>query len=304
MIRTVVKSDRTRTAFCDVAAKFLDTADRERCVAALAGLANLCPEHFLRSEGRTWERTALQACEAFARLGIEDTWLRFAAHVRPQGKGHREFIRLMIEAPASPDVRIKLVREAAEIWSDDLQLLGGRVGIEIQLGNRDEALARLTGLHERFDERIDQTWIGGQFGKLGLPHDALRHCRLAAERGPARGVAHFHAGWFAFLTGDLRASVESTRRSLELEPTRAMAEFNLGLALLALGETAPAETAYERGRALAVRQPRADARRDLEGAIADFVHLTQLSDASAAVMERVRASLQSELDRSGEAAAI
>ena len=70
------------------------------------------------------------------------------------------------------------------------------------------------------------------------------------EREPTNDAAHLLVGWFAFVTGDLQGSIEATRRSLELQPTRAWAEFNLGLRLLARRDAVAAEAAYRRGGAL------------------------------------------------------
>jgi tetratricopeptide (TPR) repeat protein len=115
------------------------------------------------------------------------------------------------------------------------------------------------------------------------------------RRHPTNGLFHFYLGWNAFLSGDLEASLEAMRRSVELLPTEAAAHFNLGLALLATGNAAASEKAYQRGVALARRE--ANVRLVFEGVLNDFSLLQKFPDADEEAATRMHAWLQEQWDQ-------
>jgi tetratricopeptide (TPR) repeat protein len=275
----------------------LNAGDCDECVAALIALAVL---HRDDGGGEKGDELAKQAITALHRHGLEETWSRFISHSRNIDERHRALIRLIVANFAVEFEKFaSLVIEAAEVWPDDLSLLGMCVRVHISRGNREEATRIVVVMEERFDDIIRHSWLGDQFAALDRPHDALRHYRIAAERAPRDDVAHLSVGWYAFLTGDFKESVESTERSLKLHSTNATAEFNLGLALLARSDTATAEAAYRRGGALARRLAPSEARRVLEGALGDFALLPKLPDGAVSAVDGIRTWVHWECERLG-----
>jgi tetratricopeptide (TPR) repeat protein len=281
----------------DTVGKWLETGDRDQCVTALLALAVLHPEN---GDVEEWKELSKRARAAFQRHGLEDTWRRFAVHAPSLSESHRNFVYLVLGAFGDNLEQLtSLATWAAKLWPDDLQIIGTCVLVDILRGNRDQAAQKLTAVEERFHDSINHMWVGDCFAELDRPHDALRNYRIAVEHDPTDDVAHFKAGWFAFVTGDFEGSIESTRRSLKLQPTSAMAQFNLGLALLARRDTAAGEAAYRRGVALARRRALANARQELEGVLGDFALLPELPDSAKNAVDRIRTWLQEERDRLG-----
>jgi tetratricopeptide (TPR) repeat protein len=277
---------------CDDAAQRLNTGDREQCVAAMLALAILNPTY--DSIGG-WEQFSHRVRAAFHRNGLQATWHRLAQEAESLSDTNRKFVYLVVAAfEQELEPLASLVSWATEIWPDDIGIMAASIAVDIRRSNRQQALERLFAEEERFVEHIGHFWLGDRFAELDHPQDALRHYRLWAEREPANAEAHFRAGWFAFVTGDLKGSIDSTRCSLTLKPIRPMAEFNLGLALLARRDIGPAEIAYRRGVALARRQTPTDALQAFDGAIGDFALLPELPDDAMYATDRIRSRLQDE----------
>jgi tetratricopeptide (TPR) repeat protein len=288
-------STKERNAIRDSTGRWLDAGDHNQCVAALIALAMLYPGY---DDTEEWLEIGKRARDALQRCGLEETWRLFAKHAPSLGERHRGFVHIILDGFAEDSERLAfLVSMAEEFWPNDLEILGTAVRTYIARGRRDEAGRRIAVIQEQFHEQVSQMWLGNQFAKLDRPQDALRHYRAAAEKSPTDDVAHFLAGWYAFLTGDLDGSVESTRQSLKLYPTRPGAEFNLGIALLVRGDRANAELAYRRGIALARRDTPANARLFLEEALGDFARLPPLPDTAKGPIDHIRALLGAERDR-------
>jgi Domain of unknown function (DUF4062)/NACHT domain len=276
---------------CDDAAQVLNTGGGEQCVAAMLALAILNPAYGIGG----WQEFSARVRAAFYRNDLQTTWRRLAEEAGSLSDTNRTFVNLVVAAfEEELESLASLVSWATEIWPDDVGLMGINIAVDIRRSNRQQALGRLSAHEERLVKHIGHFWLGERFAELDRPQDALRHYRLWAEREPANAEAHFRAGWFAFVTGDLKGCIDSTRRSLTLQPIRPMAEFNLGLALLARRDICPAEITYRRGVALARRQTPAEALQAFDGAIGDFALLPELPDDAKHASDRIRARLQDE----------
>lgn len=245
-----------------------------------------------------WLELGNRARAAFQCHGMEETWRQFSVHARLIRESERGFIYLVFEAFADePEQLASVLDRAVEVWPDDIETLGLRIRVDICRGHGDRASKQLESLRERFPDRLSDAWLADRYAELNRSHEALRYYGLASERDPTNSNLHFKAGWFGFVSGDFEGSIESTRHGLEFQPTKTEAEFNLGIALLAHGDTVGAEVAYRRGAALARRLPTADAREVLEHALGNFPLLPELSDGAKDTVDRIRTWLQAEHDR-------
>jgi HEAT repeat protein len=100
--------------------------------------------------------------------------------------------------------------------------------------------------------------------------EALAAAEKAAEIEPEEADNHFLVGWLAYRTNELGKSVAAGRSTLELDPKRPMAEFNLGLALLASGQSPEDIDAYNRGIFLCAELDQETAMVNLDGASGDL----------------------------------
>jgi tetratricopeptide (TPR) repeat protein len=100
--------------------------------------------------------------------------------------------------------------------------------------------------------------------------EALAAAEKAAEIEPDGSEHHFLVGWYAYCAGELTKSTAASRRSLELNPKQPIAEFNLGLALLASGQSTDAMEAYHRGIHLCAELDQENALAVFNGAFRDL----------------------------------
>jgi tetratricopeptide (TPR) repeat protein len=283
---------RERTDGRELAGKWLDDGSCAQCAAAFLTLAALYGDYEREED---WVDLFKRARIAFQRHGTEEIWQRISTSIKSLDESRRAFIyQILYTLDESLD---RLVFFLAELWPDDIEILAISAGVDIQRGRRAEASERLDSLQALFPERISRTWLAARYAELDRPQDALRHLRLAVDRDPTSAEAHFAVGWYAFIVGEFEASIASTQRSVELQPTNAMAYFNLGLALLAQQDVAAAEATYRRGLAFVRRQAQADARSLLDDALGDFPRLPELPDATKDAVERIRSSLRATRDR-------
>lgn len=196
------------------------------------------------------------------------------------------------------DLLAALAATAASAWPDDLIPLWSLSWANLERGDKEGARAGFKALSERFDTAINHIALVIPFDKLGEPAKALRHARRAAELHDEDFEAHFLAGWYSYVIGDLDASINATRRALELQPLHPTAHCNLGLALLVKGEPESAWMEYKRGVAIARRYPPDEARALIEDTLSDLHELTDLSQHSRQALERIRALLETETSTS------
>ena len=253
------------------------------------------------SKEEKWAEIRNHIAAAFERNGVEDVWKSYAAHLRstPERDQQCDFTRSVIFDALwdHPEQVRRLVSDAQEIWPEDLEMLGTGVALDIQLGDKDRAAKSIEAMRKRFgDDKISQRWLGDRYAALDRPADALEHYRRAVEQNPDDADSHFGVAWWAFVADDLESSIEGSRRGLALRTTAPMAAFNLGLALLARGETGEAELSYRRAVALARRYGADAARELLDGAIGDFPLLTNYKS-TAHDAERLPEWLQAERAR-------
>jgi tetratricopeptide (TPR) repeat protein len=288
------RSDRAKES----AVKWLREGDVAQCAAAIAVLSQQWIEYF-REEERAKIRDRVAA--AFERHGVADLWNSYAVHLRstPERDQQCDFTRVIIFDALwnHPKQLRRFVSDAQEIWPEDLEMLGTGVVLDIRLDDKDRAAESIEAIRKRFgDDKISPRWLGDRYAALDRPADALEHYRRSAEQNPDDDDSHFSVGWWAFMTGDLESSIEASRRCLVLEPTNSMTAFNLGLALLARGETGQAELSYRKAVALARRYGADAARKAVDGALSDFPLLTNYKSA-AHDAQRIREWLQVERNR-------
>jgi HEAT repeat protein len=100
--------------------------------------------------------------------------------------------------------------------------------------------------------------------------EALGAAEKAAGIAPEEADNHFLVGWWAYRANELEKSITASRRALELNPKQPMAEFNLGLALLASGQSPEDIDAYSRGMVLCADLDQETALATLDGASGDL----------------------------------
>ncbi len=118
-------------------------------------------------------------------------------------------------------------------------------------GNSAEAARLLQQLldagHERVRVLVDLATLLGRES----PSRAREALEKAVREGGAspgdRALAHFARGNLEFAQGRLADAVDAYRRSAELEPQARDTQFNLGAALLRMGDAAAAAEAFEAG---------------------------------------------------------
>jgi len=193
------------------------------------------------------------------------------------------------------DIAAELAAEAASAWPDDFNPRWALAWAHLMLGKADEARAEFRAMSERFDTVINHASLAVAFAELGEPAEAFRHARLESERDDDDSRAHFLAGWYAYVIGDLEESEAGTRRALQLKPMDAVARCNLGVVLLAKGEPDHAWTEYKLAVAIAKRADSDDGRKALQGAIDDLDALTNVAKDSEPTLEQVRVLLHAQI---------
>lgn len=277
----------------DLALQALDSPTADVVLAGLLAICALFPDD---EEDADVDAIARLARGALERGGVEEMWGRFAVHGALFDATQRNFIYRVLDAfESDPDRHFTLASLAHILWPDDALIAARHLLLVIPREEPVRAMEAVRSLEARFPHEINPAWLAERFEDLGLNDDALRLFRAAADAGPDQPTSHVKVGWLTFLNGDLNASIESTRRALELEPTMANAEFNLGLALLAQRDGAGADAAYRRGLALTKRDEPADALERLDDVIRDLDRFAP--DADPVRAARIRASLVAERDR-------
>ena len=88
--------------------------------------------------------------------------------------------------------------------------------------------------------------LGGELLKRRATDDALQAYRRALEQDAGNVTAKVNLGWCLYLRGELDEAIRTYRTALAQQPS-GVAQFNLGLALLARGDDQAARDAYGRG---------------------------------------------------------
>jgi tetratricopeptide (TPR) repeat protein len=144
------------------------------------------------------------------------------------------------------------------------------------------ALLRLERLEEAlidFKQASDWVpyWSEPQMGaarvldRLRRPKEALEAAEAAVRFEPKNAECHELLGWLAYRAGNYALALQSSRRSLDIDPARAAAKFNLALALLASDDTEGAAKSYREALEAVGKEPQkyapntvGEARSDLE----------------------------------------
>lgn len=113
-------------------------------------------------------------------------------------------------------------------------------------------------------------------GRGGDYRHAASDLARATELDPSAAGDWGNRGWWEYEAGMLPQSVQSSRKSLSLRPSRVNVRFNLGLAYLVLGREADARAAYMAALKTASEGERAAAMKDLREAISRYPASTPL----------------------------
>lgn len=153
-------------------------------------------------------------------------WLVFSS------KAHSDYTQLYLtrigeDGAASPPV-----------WLDRL-LAPGRAA------NIPEFVALPTGgirrIREEFLDDYSFTRAGNELMRGGDPDRAIAQFTKALELNPNNAMAHQRLGFLWFrVKGQIETAIEHSRAAIRLEPQNGFAHFDLGMALLGLGDVANA----------------------------------------------------------------
>jgi tetratricopeptide (TPR) repeat protein len=277
----------------DAAAEQLQSDDQASRIASMIVLAALYQSY--KKDDAGWQALIQRVRDVFYRDGPAETWRALVPYLVSSDSDEREFVHQVVE---SGDETASEYRQLASLvyqsWPDDWQM----AVVSVLLATRDDgplAERSLRDFESRFGESTNPTWLGERYEHIGLSQDAERHYRKAVESDSNEAWPHAKLGWIRFLEGDITASIQLTRRAVELDPTLATAEFNLGLAYLFQHDVPAADDAYRRGFAVTKRQRSVDAIQTLGAAIGDLDQFMPPGEREAA--ERVRGWLVAERER-------
>jgi tetratricopeptide (TPR) repeat protein len=130
--------------------------------------------------------------------------------------------------------------------------------------------------------------LGWVYGEAGREEEALAAYREATRLQPDNADHLSSVGWYAYRTGHLQESIEASRRSSELRTDVPMVLFNLGLALVANGETQAALREYAFGKSVCGRLPPDEAESNVNGALGDLDELAGRRPDLLPAIERVQ----------------
>ena len=169
------------------------------------------------------------------------------------------------------DEVVQLIGSDTPFLRDDVNLYWWRGAARHSLKQYRDALADLDQAIALTDcDALVHRIRADVLANLNRLPEALAAAEKAAEIEPGEADNHFLVGWWAYRTNELEKSVAADRRALELDPKLPMAEFNLGLALLASGQSAEATDAYNRGIVLCAELDQQTALANLDGAWRDL----------------------------------
>ena len=188
---------------------------------------------------------------------------------------------------------LQIVDESERIWPDNIRIRAVGILLEISRGFSERAIERIQRFEKEFEERYSHRWVADRWADLDRHADAIRQYRIAAQENTTDGWAQSGIGWEALVLGDLEASLEASRRAVELLATEPMPWFNLGVALLANGDGASADDAYLHGLAVAKRL--AEPRNLIESAIVGFALQQQFPKADIEAGKKLEAWLKDRL---------
>ncbi|HYV13636.1 MAG TPA: HEAT repeat domain-containing protein [Pyrinomonadaceae bacterium] len=169
---------------------------------------------------------------------------------------------------------IKLIGENEPFLPNHGALYAQRGSLHHQLQNFDKARADYEqALELGFDNASLRIGFAQVYGSLGQNEKALKAAEKAVEYEPGNANAHAGLGWFAYKTGDYSKSIEESRIALGLNPSLAMARFNLGLVCLASRRFDEAEAAYDAALKICNTMSAEDRKGTIEGALKDLDEL-------------------------------
>jgi tetratricopeptide (TPR) repeat protein len=221
------------------------------------------------------------------------TWRHYCRHVASLAE-HRLGAGLLaaVSEAGNPERLAALAEEAARCWPADPNPPWYLAWADLRRGRTDEAMTAFRQLADEDPADINHIGLALAFCELEDLGEALRHARLAVEQNDRPLIAHHLAGWYAYLVGELDASIESSRRAIELDPAEPASYANLGLALLRQGHPQEAWLAYRRFAAVVRRSKPEPAIRTIEEALTDLDNLDGVAAVDADTVARVRALIE------------
>jgi HEAT repeat protein len=166
---------------------------------------------------------------------------------------------------------IKLIGEDQPFLNNEGYLYAVRGFIYQRFKSFERACADYeTALKLGFDNAWLRTNYADSLDGLGRYEEALEAGRKAVEYAPSDAEARLALGWYAYRAGDYRKSIEESKIALGLNPTLAMAAFNVGLAYVADHQVDKARTAYDEAVKLCKEMTEADTKATIQAALEDI----------------------------------
>jgi tetratricopeptide (TPR) repeat protein len=167
---------------------------------------------------------------------------------------------------------IKLIGENEPFLPNDGYLYTVRGSLYEELQNFDKAL---DDYERALELNYDAAWLRSRCAmvcsRLGRHGEAVKAALKAVEFAPCNASAHLDLGWYTYTTGDYEKSIEESRIALGLDPSAAMAAFNLGLACVAAHRLEEAGAAYD--EALKISSETEGSKTIIEAALKDIDEL-------------------------------
>jgi HEAT repeat protein len=216
---------------------------------------------------------------ALAQIGIEGELPEGAAEIIAAAAlaeldetTHRLVCEALNEIPGSLDAFYRPVLAAIEVgeYKTALQLLQQRSPVRTQDGYHCWLRGIILLGLERLEEALIDLRQAGDWSpywsrpqvdaakvldRLHRPQEALEAAKAAALVESTNAECQELLGWLAYRAGDYPLAVQSSARSLDIDPARAAARFNLALALLASDDTEGAAKNYREALAAVGKEP-------------------------------------------------
>jgi HEAT repeat protein len=201
-----------------------------------------------------------------------------------------ESLYVDFEAERYDEVEHAVTRFLAVPFEDELEdalLLFLRGLTREKQGSLSSALTDMNRLSELVPLAPFEAARARVLAALGRPDEAFRAQQRATGLDPSDVELHVSLGWYAYLVDDLDASLESSRRALELDPASATAAFNAALVHLARAEESEARRAYDAAVVVAASLDPGRRRSQLDAARRDLEHLRSQRRELAPLIEEI-----------------
>jgi len=198
----------------------------------------------------------------------------------------------LIDDPRKYSDIITLIGEEQPFLQEDGYLFALRGLFHYQLKHLDQAQRDYeTALKLGFDNTWSRKNRASLLAELGRNQEALETARKVVEDEPGNAEGHLNLGWYAYVVGDYQQAIGEAKIAAALDPTMAMASFNLGLAYIAAGQVSDASAAYDQAITVCEKMSEADATTTMQGAQKDLDDLLLAKPGLASQVADVRAKL-------------